>query len=170
VCYLAYEGLRLSALSSFVGLRKIDLAMRGAPAMPEQRLAALRAHISAAGVDPSFVDNPDCGIPAAFGRVKFAFNGDVSALRTVLVAVDQFITLADGPMPSPFMQYSPLPAFRRRRIGRPASRTPEKRLRTGLRSLASRSGTSCRWMRGTVLGVGRLSRRQRLHRLGARAV
>jgi hypothetical protein len=40
------------------------------------------------------------------------------------------------------MQYSPLPALRRRRIGRPASRTPKKRLRTGLRSLASRSGRS----------------------------
>ena len=111
VCYLAYEGLRLSALSSFVGLRKLDLAMRDAPAVPEQRLAALRAHISAAGVDPSFLDKPDYGIPEAFGRVKFAFNEDVSALRTVLAAVDQFVTLADGPMPSPFMKYSPLPAF-----------------------------------------------------------
>ena len=56
VCYLAYEGLRLSALSSFCGLSKLDLAMRDAPAVPGQRIAALRAHLSAAGVDPSFVD------------------------------------------------------------------------------------------------------------------
>jgi hypothetical protein len=48
----------------------------------------------------------------------FAFNEDVSALRTVLAAVDQFVTLADGPMPSPFMRCGPNEPDIRRDSGR----------------------------------------------------
>ena len=84
----------------------LRVAQGDVPAEPAQRLPVLRAHVSSAGVDPTFLDQPDYGIPASFGRVKFAFNEDVSALRTVLAAVDQFVTLADGPLPSPFMRYS----------------------------------------------------------------
>lgn len=111
-CYLAHEGLRLSSLQTYRGLIRLEAAMRDVPAEPAQRLPVLRAHVAAAGVDPGFLDRPDYGIPASFGRVKFAFNEDVSALRTVLAAVDQFVTLADGPLPSPFMTYSPQPVFR----------------------------------------------------------
>ena len=110
-CYLAHEGLRLSSLQTYRGLIRLEAAMRDVPAEPAQRLPVLRAHVAAAGVDPGFLDRPDYGIPASFGRVKFAFNEDVSALRTVLAAVDQFVTLADGPLPSPFMTYSPQPVF-----------------------------------------------------------
>ena len=82
-CYLAHEGL-LSSLQTYRGLVRLEAAMRDAPAEPAQRLPVLRAHVSAAGADPTFLDRPDYGIPASFGRVKFAFNEDVSALRTVL--------------------------------------------------------------------------------------
>ena len=62
-------------------------------------------------MDHGFLSLPDLGIHTDWGRSVYNFDDDVSALTVVLSAVDQFITLHDGPYPSQWMVYDPRPRF-----------------------------------------------------------
>ena len=78
--------------------------------MPD-RLASVSSLLVLNGVDVLFIAQPSFGIPDEWGRAVYAFDDDVSALAVVLAAVDYFITLCDGPMPSPWMVFDPMPRF-----------------------------------------------------------
>ena len=63
------------------------------------------------GVEPGLLRHHTYGIHDHWGRSEYLFSDDVSALNTVLAAVDEFVTLCDGPLPSPWMSFDPLAYF-----------------------------------------------------------
>ena len=110
--WLAKEGLSSRTFTSFKGLALLDSHLSGkAFASPELRLDCIAELLESHGVEPGLLRHPTYGIHDDWGRSEYRFSDDVSALNTVLAAVDEFITLCDGPLPSPWMSFSPLAHF-----------------------------------------------------------
>jgi hypothetical protein len=57
------------------------------------------------------VERKHFGISDDWGRAVYHFDDDVSALSVVLSAVDQFVTLCSGPLPSKWMVFDPRARF-----------------------------------------------------------
>ena len=110
--WLSREGLTSSTLDSFLGLALLPAHLSVQSfASPAERLASIGALLVSHGVDHSFLSLPELGIHHDWGRSVYNFDDDVSALTVVLAAVDQFVTLCDGPYPSQWMVYDPRPRF-----------------------------------------------------------
>ena len=110
--WLAREGLTLRTIASFPGLSILPAHLSGASFdSASARVDSIAALLSSNGVACDFLSLPDLGITDDWGRSTYAFDDDVSGLKVVLAAVDHFITLCDGPLPSPWMVFDPVPRF-----------------------------------------------------------
>ena len=110
--WLAKEGLSSRTFASFKGLALLNAHLSGKSfASLEQRLDCIAELLESHGVEAGLLRHPTYGIRDDWGRSEYHFSDDVSALNTVLAAVDEFVTLCDGPLPSPWMSYGPLAHF-----------------------------------------------------------
>jgi hypothetical protein len=78
---------------------------------PVDRIAAAAHAFAARGIDAQLLSQPDYGIPPSFGYVAYLPSDDVSGMYIVMAAVDEFVTLLDGQLPSKWFSYTPLPSF-----------------------------------------------------------
>ena len=110
--WLAKEGLSSRTFASFKGLALLNAHLSGKSfASLEQRLDCIAELLESHGVEAGLLRHPTYGIRDDWGRSEYHFSDDVSALNTVPAAVDEFVTLCDGPLPSPWMSYGPLAHF-----------------------------------------------------------
>ena len=110
--WLAREGLSSRTFASFKGLALLNAHLSGKTfASTEQRLDCIAGLLESHGVEAGLLRHPTYGIHDGWGRSEYSFSDDVSALNTVLAAVDELITICDGPLPSPWMSFDPLARF-----------------------------------------------------------
>ena len=110
--WLAEEGLNSRTFASFKGLALLNAQLSGKSfASLDLRLDCIAELLESHGVEASLLRHPTYGIHGDWGRSEYRFSDDVSALNTVLAAVDEFVTLCDGPLPSPWMSFDPLAHF-----------------------------------------------------------
>ena len=110
--WLSREGLTCRTFDSFTGLTLLPAHLSvHSFASPTERIASVGSLLASHGVDHGFLSLPELGISDDWGRSVYSFDDDVSALTVVLSAVDQFVTLCDGPYPSQWMVYDPRPRF-----------------------------------------------------------
>ena len=106
------EGLSARDTGRFKGLLLLSEALGDKTfASAASRLQAVCTLLSSHGIDPAFVERKHFGIPDDWGRAVYHFDDDVSALTVVLSAVDQFVTLCSGPLPSRWMVFDPTAKF-----------------------------------------------------------
>jgi hypothetical protein len=165
--WLAREGLNSRSIASFSGLALLPAHLSGASFdSVSSRVASVAALLTSHGIDCEFLSLPDLGIADDWGRSTYAFDDDVSGLRVVLAAVDHFVTLCDGPLPSPWMVFDPVPRFTEPldwQTGmphRPRERAVWKRI-PGARSWAKRMLKYHFWTKPSVPVRTRISKNSR---------
>ena len=110
--WLQLEGLSARDTGRFKGLVLLSESLGNRIfASAASRLHAVCTLLSSHGIDPAFVERKHFGISDDWGRAVYHFDDDVSALTVVLSAVDQFVTLCSGPLPSRWMVFDPTARF-----------------------------------------------------------
>jgi hypothetical protein len=107
---LQVERLDVNTPTTFTGLHTLRAVLADA-VDPVDRLAAAAHAFTAKGIDAQLLSEPDYGIPPSWGYVDYLPSDDVSGMRILMAAVDEFVTRLDGQLPSKWFSYTPLPSF-----------------------------------------------------------
>ena len=108
--WLQVERLDVNTPTTFTGLHTLRAVLADA-VDPVDRLAAAAHAFTAKGIDAQLLSEPDYGIPPSWGYVEYLPSDDVSGMRILMAAVDEFVTRLDGQLPSKWFSYTPLPSF-----------------------------------------------------------